>query len=154
MQHSFERLWSTLHTPRLCISDKEQLILVQIDPRKSFAAPRLLQIFTVGPVGFFQSSVVGNIFSQRHSPVHRHIQLFELEIVVLINHALAPLDILPTRRLGPPFAHISNLVEITTRIIETVSNLVADYCTHSAIIQSFRESTIEHWSLEYSGGEH
>lgn len=87
------------------------------------------------PKGLLEATVVGDIFPLSHPTIDVQIHFLQFISRVLIYNALRPF----TKRLNsgivPPLHQIAVFVELATLIIETMSNLMTDYYTDTAIIQ-------------------
>ena len=109
--------------------------------------------FDVGPIGFFDSAVIGNVLALRVDSVDVEFEFGEGVIAVLVNDALGPVQILFLGLGFPPISQIAIGSELATLVVESVCYFVSDDPSDSRVIQIGRTIFAEEGSLQDASGK-
>lgn len=128
--------------------------MLQAGQLEPFAA-HLLHVESVGKVRFTHATIIRNILTQCQFAVnlkrdklvdvrieanrlwqtHVFAYIREIVVTVLVHEAVGSIDVLVDCLVGPPLHHVASPVETPTAVIETVRQLVPQYCANRAVIQ-------------------
>ena len=109
--------------------------------------------FDVGPIGFFDSAVIGNVLALRVDSVDVEFEFGERVIAVLVNDALGPVQILFLGLGFPPISQIAIGSELATLVVESVCYFVSDDPSDGRVIQIGRTIFAEEGSLQDASGK-
>jgi len=109
--------------------------------------PRLISF-----VRLFDSSIVGNIFTDGHDSINRKGHIPDLILVceasILVHQALCLLMEEPLRIRIPPVTELAIGIEVTSLVVITVSDLMSDDPPNRSIIHEGWAILIEKVSLQ------
>ena len=96
--------------------------------------------------GLSNSAVIGNVFALGVGSVELDPYLADLVVAVLVNHALPSLLEALRGLVVPPLLDVPTLVELTSLVVETVGDFVADHDADSAKVESLgKVLVVERW---------
>lgn len=92
--------------------------------------------FAIGPVGLFEATVVSNVLTLGHAAVDVQSDVVQLVSRVLIDDALSPLPEGLDRCVIPPLLQVAVLVELSSFVVETVSDFVTNHDSDPAVLEN------------------
>src|SRR4051794_35520182 len=143
------RLWTVVLAPDLAVAEEESLLRSEaVLLRERSAGERVHQRHMRNS----DASVVGRVFAERELSVQLHIVGGRKLAIFFDETFRAALEFFQVL-LGPPVVEVALCVELTTLIVETVRQLVADHCTYRAEVDSIIHLVVVKRWLKNSGRE-